>query len=1138
MGKLFAVVRWVGALAVAAIVAVGVPYFLWRAVGNPMPDAGTTPRSIWDMLFTSQSVEDNTVIKAAGVIGWVAWLHIMYVAVREAFSSARRTVPPAIRSGSLTQRFVRPVISTLFWLGGASSSIVTMAPVAGAAPVGMEEVVPLSQRLTVAASSGTLAYVGEEGTGSDSVTMVVEFDEDGEIATVEDEVPQTGLRDGSVLYQVNEGDFLWDLAERHLGDGMRWHEIYDLSTGYEQVDGQSFVDEDLIRPDWLLQLPADAVGVPEPDAGLVEQVFGIVAEVGQEAAEVAEEIAVPEEVEANDLDVEVEDEDVVADDDGDVAVDDAGLASGESAAGVGSPGVSLPSVVVTPVDETDVDAEPEFSEPVAEFTEEPILEEVDAELTQPGGVEPTVPASVPVPLSTDEDSGDVVERTDGVGIPVVPAAGLLLATAALGYFGLSRRRAKKNRPVGKVHRFDANAAAMEQGLTEGADENLKDWLFAAFDSVNTRAYDGEGFVPAPSFFTMPNPEELEVAFMAGENSNVPAPWVDAEGSGKVWVLDRDVSLGSLAPVQPSDWLTPAIVTAGTGVWFNLEWFGVVSLQGNEEMVAGWLRHVLSELRMGAIGEDLEFWISEGVTDRHGVLVSDVKTNEASIFENAALSDFMAFYDDGGFDAYTHRLVETSQGGDRFYPTIVVVHESETGELTELLAYAETRRLPLVVMVAGKYETEHSLYFENGTMRHSNGLVWDAVFLSEIAVGDIGQVHEVVQEYQDPEDEASERATAIELGLLSSTAPAVIGSAGASEDQAAMRDEMGAALEEMQTAVDDVESDDGGEPMEDLEPEAVASDEEDIEASADDVGQVDYGESVEDEDDGIEPIEASDDDVEDDEVAVEADDSAVLDLRDESAEETKEGPMVRVLGAVSIDGFEGSVNGSALALACYLVLIGDSNYERLFSALFPSDEDMEDARARKRISNLVGSLRSSLGSNYVPASSGGSYSLRGVRCDLLMAMDGINEARSLEDGPEAIAVLSDVLDLVTDRPFMVVGVQSPCFDWFADHDLGLMSSIEVNISEAALRLSKMLREDGDFVAAREVCEKGRMVNPYWVHLAIEHVEVLLGTGQRAQALKLVSAWESQDEAMTGRDPSPELRQAYEALVESVADTAVG
>ncbi|HEY7008519.1 MAG TPA: hypothetical protein VH395_06245, partial [Jatrophihabitantaceae bacterium] len=55
-------------------------------------------------------------------------------------------------------------------------------------------------------------------------------------------------------------DCLWDIAERTMGDPMRYKEIFELNKDRVQADGSRLVDANLIRPGWQLRLPADATG--------------------------------------------------------------------------------------------------------------------------------------------------------------------------------------------------------------------------------------------------------------------------------------------------------------------------------------------------------------------------------------------------------------------------------------------------------------------------------------------------------------------------------------------------------------------------------------------------------------------------------------------------------------------------------------------------------------------------------------------------------------------------------------------------------------------------------------------------------------------------------------------------------------
>ena len=50
-------------------------------------------------------------------------------------------------------------------------------------------------------------------------------------------------------------DSLWRVAQRALGDGDRWPEIYRLNVGRPQPDGASLTSPSLVRPGWILVLP-------------------------------------------------------------------------------------------------------------------------------------------------------------------------------------------------------------------------------------------------------------------------------------------------------------------------------------------------------------------------------------------------------------------------------------------------------------------------------------------------------------------------------------------------------------------------------------------------------------------------------------------------------------------------------------------------------------------------------------------------------------------------------------------------------------------------------------------------------------------------------------------------------------------
>lgn len=245
-------VRGLGALLALLALVVGPPLALLAAVGNPIPE-----QTIVDGQLTDAAI----IGLLAGVV-WLAWAQLAVVVTVEAAAAARGYALPRILPGcGFTQHFARRLVVTASLLLAGTGPLV--AATAGASPAFAATAV--SDCRTQPAAAPTLRpeipptateRVMRPATATVTVASVPQLE-----SVVSDE------EQAELWYVVrpprgHHYDSLWDIAERHLGDGLRWREIYDLNRRLPQADGQRLDLARLIQPGWRLLLPAAATGLP------------------------------------------------------------------------------------------------------------------------------------------------------------------------------------------------------------------------------------------------------------------------------------------------------------------------------------------------------------------------------------------------------------------------------------------------------------------------------------------------------------------------------------------------------------------------------------------------------------------------------------------------------------------------------------------------------------------------------------------------------------------------------------------------------------------------------------------------------------------------------------------------------------
>jgi DNA-binding SARP family transcriptional activator len=244
--------RLLAALSLAALIA-GVPVCLAAVIGWPLP--GSLPDLDELRKVLSSPLAPSLVIDLLALVAWAAWAHFAVCVFLELATAARARssgqlgqavrVPGGRRSQELARRLVETafasVIATSVGLATFSGTILTSARPAVAAV----QAFPAER----APQHAALLHDVEPATGP---------------ATAQVGKHQAAVPRPEYVVQAPHGgyyDSLWDIADRFLGDGQRWREIYELNESREQPDGRTLSRPDLIRPAWRLELPHDATGL-------------------------------------------------------------------------------------------------------------------------------------------------------------------------------------------------------------------------------------------------------------------------------------------------------------------------------------------------------------------------------------------------------------------------------------------------------------------------------------------------------------------------------------------------------------------------------------------------------------------------------------------------------------------------------------------------------------------------------------------------------------------------------------------------------------------------------------------------------------------------------------------------------------
>lgn len=222
---------------------VGVPYALVELVGWPLPRR--LPSLSVETLRAP--VDAATLVNVLALVVWAAWAQFTAcVLVEVKAAAAGAGLPARVPLGGLNQLLARQLVAAALLL---TTSAAGLAP--GRAGLG-GGVPPRPPAAT--------AHAGGQAPAAPAAGTVADTEAEAERAA---SAEPRRIRKVYVVQppQGRHHESLWEIAERHLGDGRRYPEIFELNRGMEQPDGDRLTLASLIRPGWVLLMPPDAVGV-------------------------------------------------------------------------------------------------------------------------------------------------------------------------------------------------------------------------------------------------------------------------------------------------------------------------------------------------------------------------------------------------------------------------------------------------------------------------------------------------------------------------------------------------------------------------------------------------------------------------------------------------------------------------------------------------------------------------------------------------------------------------------------------------------------------------------------------------------------------------------------------------------------
>ncbi len=226
-------------LALLALV-VGIPVALLVLAGPP-----PLPTSMPSMRDFAKEMSFDDLLAVLVAVVWLAWAYFTVCVIVEAVAARRGGIARSLPLAGPVQTAARVLVGAVLLTGLVAGPAQAAEGPAASSPVA-SATVEAEPALVTAEVAPVVAV-------PDSATTAADQMFGSKIYTVK--APHNGYHDN-----------LWDIAEKHLGDGRRYTEIFELNKDRIQSDGATVDLARLIQPGWEFVMPDDATGVPVVEA--------------------------------------------------------------------------------------------------------------------------------------------------------------------------------------------------------------------------------------------------------------------------------------------------------------------------------------------------------------------------------------------------------------------------------------------------------------------------------------------------------------------------------------------------------------------------------------------------------------------------------------------------------------------------------------------------------------------------------------------------------------------------------------------------------------------------------------------------------------------------------------------------------